>query len=62
MQEEERHQRRRRVARAVPPMLADDRQPQARAAAERIRARAQALSVRGFDWESLKKERDTGRP
>jgi len=49
------------VARLVPPPAGADR-PQARAAAERIRARAQGLSTRGFDWETLKMERDAGRP
>jgi prevent-host-death family protein len=34
----------------------------AKAAAERIRARAVRLSSAGFDWEALKTERDEGRP
>jgi prevent-host-death family protein len=48
------------VARLVPPRAAADR-PQARAAAERIRARVEGLSERGFDWETLKADRDAGR-
>ena len=35
---------------------------QARAAAERITARAQRLQVGGFHWDDLKADRDTGRP
>lgn len=34
----------------------------AKAAAERIRARAQALRMKRFNWKSLKGERDEGRP
>ena len=34
---------------------------EARAAAERIRARAATLGA-GFDWEALKRDRDEGRP
>lgn len=34
----------------------------ARAAAERIRARAKRLSLEHFDWETLKADRDEGRP
>jgi prevent-host-death family protein len=34
----------------------------ARAAAERIRARAERLSLGRFDWEALKADRDEGRP
>ena len=49
------------VARLVPLRAAADR-PQGRAAAERIRARAQGLSAPGFDWEMLKSDRDAGRP
>lgn len=49
------------VARLVPNSGAVDR-AQARAAAERIRARAATLAVGGFDWESLKRDRDEGRP
>lgn len=49
------------VARLVPPRAAADR-PQARAAVERIRARAQGLSAPGFHWETLKSDRDAGRP
>jgi len=48
------------VARLVPNSGAVDR-VQARAAAERIRARAISLAS-GFDWESLKRDRDEGRP
>lgn len=50
----------RAVARLVPNDGGMDR-GQARAAAERIRGRA--AQVRGgFDWESLKADRDAGRP
>ena len=35
---------------------------QARAAADRIRARAEALRSTTFDWEILKTDRDAGRP
>jgi prevent-host-death family protein len=35
---------------------------QARAAAGRIRARAGQLKIGRFDWKSLKRERDAGRP
>jgi len=48
------------VARLVPNSGATDR-AQGQAAAERIRARAAALAT-GFDWESLKRDRDEGRP
>jgi len=48
------------VARLVPNAGSTDRE-QARAASERIRARAVALAA-GFDWESLKRDRDEGRP
>jgi prevent-host-death family protein len=48
------------VARLVPNTGRVDRS-QARAAAERIRARAQSLKA-GFDWEALKADRDSGRP
>jgi prevent-host-death family protein len=34
----------------------------AKAAAERIRARAERLLSGRFDWEALKAERDEGRP
>lgn len=34
----------------------------AKAAAERIRARAERLSSGPFDWEALKADRDEGRP
>jgi hypothetical protein len=36
-------------------------QAEARAAAHRIRARAKKLGI-GFNWTTLKAERDTGRP
>ncbi len=35
---------------------------QARAASDRIRARARAVDSPGFDWEILKAEKDAGRP
>jgi prevent-host-death family protein len=37
-------------------------QVQSRAAADRIRARAQVLQPTGFNWEILKTDRDSGRP
>lgn len=49
------------VARLVPNSGAADR-TQALAAAARIRARAAAQVTGGFDWESLKRDRDEGRP
>lgn len=49
------------VARLVPNEGRVDRS-QAQAAAERIRARAQALPPRQFHWEELKADRDAGRP
>jgi prevent-host-death family protein len=49
------------VARLVPTTGSTDR-TQARAAADRIRARAATLNAGGFDWESLKRDRDEGRP
>lgn len=51
----------RAVARLVPHVAVVDR-AQARAAAERIRARAQNLKTGGFDWAALKADRDAGRP
>jgi prevent-host-death family protein len=48
------------VARLVPNSGRIDRS-QAQAAAERIRARATRLKA-GFDWNSLKADRDAGRP
>ena len=48
------------VARLVPSSAAIDRE-QARAAAERIRSRAQTLTG-GFDWETCKQDRNQGRP
>jgi prevent-host-death family protein len=35
---------------------------QAREAAARIRARAAQSGIRHFDWESMKRDRDAGRP
>jgi len=49
------------VARLVPNSGWVDRE-QARAAAQRIRARAQSLNLGAFDWEALKSDRDEGRP
>jgi prevent-host-death family protein len=49
------------VARLVPNSSGIDRDG-ARAAAERIRARAKKLKLGAFDWEDLKADRDTGRP
>ena len=34
----------------------------AKAAAQRIRARAERLACEGFDWQALKPDRDEGRP
>jgi prevent-host-death family protein len=36
--------------------------PEARAALDRLRARAKALNSGGSNWEDLKADRDTGRP
>ena len=49
------------VARLVPNSGGIDR-AQARAAAERIRARAAQLKAAPFDWMALKQDRDAGRP
>lgn len=49
------------VARLIPSSGGINRQ-QALAAAGRIRSRAAQLKVDRFDWESLKAERDAGRP
>ena len=49
------------VARLVPNAGAVDRS-QARAAAARVRLRSASLSTGTFDWESLKRDRDEGRP
>lgn len=49
-----------RVARLVPNTGRIDT-VQARAAVERIQARAKALKTE-FDWETLKRDRDEGRP
>jgi prevent-host-death family protein len=49
------------VARLVPNAGGADR-PQARAAAEQIRARAQALRAGEFHWITVKADRDAGRP
>lgn len=51
----------RAVARLVPHIGGVDRS-QARAAAERIRARTQSLKIGGFNWRRLKADRDAGRP
>ena len=49
------------VARLVPN---EDRlnREQAQVAADRIRARARHLKLSRFNWKSLKRERDAGRP
>jgi len=49
------------VARLVPNFGGIDRE-QARAASLRIRARAKKLKLGPFDWQSLKSDRDAGRP
>lgn len=49
------------VARLVPNAGLIDREG-ARAAADRIRARALQVKLRNFDWEALKPDRDAGRP
>jgi prevent-host-death family protein len=49
------------VARLVPNTGTTDR-AQARAALERIRARAATVAGEGFHWETLKRDRDEGRP
>ena len=49
------------VARLVPNSGGIDR-VQAKAAAERIRARARSFGMAAFDWAALKAERDEGRP
>ena len=49
------------VARLVASASAIDRAA-AKAAAERIRARAVRLSSQRLDWETLKTDRDEGRP
>ncbi len=49
------------VARLVPNSGGINRE-QAQAAALRIRERARALRLGRFDWETLKAERDAGRP
>ena len=49
------------VARLVPNTGGIDR-AQARAAAERIRARAVKIKPVPLDWKTLKAERDAGRP
>jgi prevent-host-death family protein len=49
------------VARLVPNSGRVDR-TEARAAATRIRARAANSGSETFDWESLKHDRDAGRP
>jgi len=49
------------VARLVPNTGGIDR-AQSCAAAERIRARVALSGIDSFDWESLKADRDAGRP
>jgi prevent-host-death family protein len=49
------------VARLVASATYIDR-AKAKAAAERIRARAVSLATGGFDWRALKTDRDEGRP
>ena len=49
------------VARLVPNVGGID-QSQARAAVERIRARARGLKAGPFDWDTCKADRDAGRP
>ena len=49
------------VARLVPNSGGIDRH-QAHAASQRIRARAKKLKLGPFDWQSLKADRDAGRP
>ncbi len=49
------------VARLVPNLAGSD-PGQARAAVERIRARARKLKAGRFDWDAFKSERDEGRP
>ena len=49
------------IARLIPDVDAVDRS-EARAALDRIRARANAVAMRPFDWSVLKNDRDLGRP
>jgi prevent-host-death family protein len=49
------------VARLVPNLPSAGR-AEARAAADRIRARARATGAVAFDWAALKADRDAGRP
>jgi len=49
------------VARLVPNVGGID-QSQARAAVERIRARARNLKAGAFDWDACMADRDAGRP
>ena len=49
------------VARLVPNQGGINRQ-QAEAAAKRIRERARQFNAEAFDWNTLKAERDSGRP
>jgi len=51
----------RKVAKLVPNEL-DTNRDRALAAAERIRSRARSLAPDRFDWQSLKADRDLGRP
>ena len=50
------------VARLVPATVGGIDKSQARAAAERIRARARNLKAGAFDWAVCKADRDAGRP
>ena len=49
------------VAKLVPNVRAIDK-ARARAAFERMRARAKAARLGPFNWEEIKKDRDEGRP
>lgn len=49
------------VAKLVPAVAPFDK-AKAKEAADRIRARAKRLKLRGFDWEEWKRYRDEGRP
>lgn len=49
------------VARLAP-LAPDFDKPAAVAAMARIRARARKLAVGSFDWETVKADRDAGRP
>jgi antitoxin (DNA-binding transcriptional repressor) of toxin-antitoxin stability system len=49
------------IARLIPSSGGINRK-QARQAAQRIRARAGRVKLEAFDWESIKADRDYGRP